>query len=304
MAASSELSSRDLLSSTSSTAKAAAAQLSRRRSSRELGSEYRQVNRPEQQTSLSEASLDGDGRHQDDVREADSRHLLRGVGEGIDLNKREEVTFAPEGWVERNVQGRSLTVGGSAHLSSNEKSTDSHDHQQSRRTFFSLQVEQLGGKGPNADRDSELKETIRKMSRREAGVADEEKRPRFSDLLFTPRLTLFDRHNSERSSFRGIYTLFWLATFFLAVKIGARNWHRYGSVLGGNEIFTLILQRDLLVLGLTDGVLCAATTFCLLLQRLILSGYLSWGHQGWIIQNVSFRLTLLKQTSLLFVMVW
>jgi hypothetical protein len=60
----------------------------------------------------------------------------------------------------------------------------------------------------------------------------------------------------------------------------------YGNILGTNEIIGLMLQRDLIVLGLSDGVMCASTGFCWILQRLILAGYISWNGEGWIIQNV------------------
>ena len=49
---------------------------------------------------------------------------------------------------------------------------------------------------------------------------------------------------------------------------------------------TIMFSRDVLVLGITDGVMCMATSFCILLQKVILKGYLSWNREGWIIQNV------------------
>lgn len=305
MSTSPEVLSRDLLSSPSSTSYAAepslpgpldpagssAAQLSRRR---ELGLASRQIIGPEH-SSLDQAS-DGDDQ---DILEADSQVLSRGVGEG---SLKGEI---PEGSVELNVQRGILTVEGSSDHFSNEKSAVSRDHQ-----TFPVRVEELGGKGHyrlKSD-DPELKEIIRKRLQRAAGVGGERKRPRFSELVFTRQFTAFDRQNSESSPFRGFYTLFWLGTFLLVVKIGARNWNIYGNVFGGNEILTLILQRDLLVLGLTDGILCASTAFCLLLQRLILSGYLSWDRQGWIIQHVSYHLILAlrlhQHNQLLFVTAW
>jgi len=41
------------------------------------------------------------------------------------------------------------------------------------------------------------------------------------------------------------------------------------------------------MLGLSDGVMCAATGFSLILQKLIRRGFLSWDREGWIIQSVS-----------------
>ena len=295
------------------------APLSRRR--RELDLASRQIaNAPEptQQTSLNApapapasvlapASFDKErdghvhkaGRHREDgLEERDMRDILRPrVGERSTVSSKEEedVNHASNGKnMEANVSCGSLTVEGSVQLPSYEQSLDSRDHQQSRQTSFLLQVEGLDDKGYRKltfDDDLDLKEVIReKLQREEAGVGVEDKKTRFSDLVFTPRLTIFDRFNSERSPFRGLHTLFWLGMFFMVIKIGARNWNLHGSILGGNEVLAGILQRDLLILGLSDGILCASTAFSLLLQRLILSGYLSWDRQGWIIQNVSIYL--------------
>lgn len=72
----------------------------------------------------------------------------------------------------------------------------------------------------------------------------------------------------------------------LLIQISANNWRTYGSIFGGNEIVHLMLSRDVLVLGLTDGIMCASTVVCLLLQKVIAHGYLSWDRTGWILQNV------------------
>lgn len=135
--------------------------------------------------------------------------------------------------------------------------------------------------------DPELREILRKALRREAEAKSSTKRrTRFRDLVFTRQFTAFDRQNTVSSPFRGFYTLFWLATFLMLVKIAASNWRSYGSVFGRNEILTMMFYRDVLVLGLTDGFMCASTVFCLLLQKAILADYLSWNKHGWLIQNV------------------
>lgn len=72
----------------------------------------------------------------------------------------------------------------------------------------------------------------------------------------------------------------------MLVKVAAANWKFYGNIFGGNEILTIMFRRDVLVLGLTDGVLCGSTVWCLALQRAVLKGYLDWNKSGWIIQNV------------------
>ena len=91
---------------------------------------------------------------------------------------------------------------------------------------------------------------------------------------------------SAGSPFHGFFTLFWLGIAIFMIQVAAKNWQAHGNVLGTNEILTLMLRRDLMVLGLSDGILFAASAFGWILQKLILRGYLSWDSTGWIIQNV------------------
>lgn len=65
------------------------------------------------------------------------------------------------------------------------------------------------------------------------------------------------------------------------------NWQKHGSILGSNEIIKDFMNRDLIVFGLSDGIMCGSTGFGLILQKLIQYGYLSWNKEGWIIQSVS-----------------
>jgi sterol O-acyltransferase len=48
----------------------------------------------------------------------------------------------------------------------------------------------------------------------------------------------------------------------------------------------LMFSHDVLVLGLTDGVMYAATFEGYFFQKLVRHGYISWAKSGWIIQNV------------------
>ena len=136
--------------------------------------------------------------------------------------------------------------------------------------------------------DPEIREILSRGLQREAKGPDTKLRSRFSDLVFTRQFTTFDRQNpaSASSPFHGFFTLFWLSIFLMLVKLAASNWKTYGSVFGPHEILTMMFHRDVVVLGLTDGLMCASTVFCLLLQKVILAGYLSWDRSGWIIQNV------------------
>lgn len=159
----------------------------------------------------------------------------------------------------------------------------------SQTTSFMLQETGEDGKYILNANDPELREILRKGLQRDAEAKSSKRgRTRFRDLVFTPQFTAFDRQNTASSPFRGFYTLFWLATFLMLVKIAASNWNSYGSVFGRNEILMMMFHRDVLVLGLTDGIMCASTVFCLLLQKAILADYLSWNKHGWLIQNVSY----------------
>jgi sterol O-acyltransferase len=73
------------------------------------------------------------------------------------------------------------------------------------------------------------------------------------------------------------------------VQTAFRNWAIYGHVFGTNEIMGMMLDRDLLVLLISDGIICGSTGFGWIVQKLVFKGYLSWNKQGWIIQNVSLR---------------
>jgi sterol O-acyltransferase len=72
----------------------------------------------------------------------------------------------------------------------------------------------------------------------------------------------------------------------LLIQISANNWRTYGSIFGGNEIVRLMLSHDVVMLGLTDGVMCASTVFCLFLQKAIARRWFRWDRSGWILQNV------------------
>jgi sterol O-acyltransferase len=133
-----------------------------------------------------------------------------------------------------------------------------------------------------------LKEVLRHNAYLERSGISETRRFRFRDLKFTRQMSTFDRQNPKftSSQFRGFFTLFWLGVALFLVKVAANNWRTYGTIWGKNEIIHLMFRKDVLVLGLTDMVLCCSTLFCLGLQRVIQRGYLRWSGLGWVIQNV------------------
>lgn len=202
------------------------------------------------------------------------------------------------------VVGKPTLVASEMHMSGPGQVGDGQSHQRlesparepdgspaQRRQSVSIHLENSDEEGRyllTAD-GSRLREILRRGVERQSQGANAKRRSRFSDLIFTRQLTAFDRQNpiSASSPFHGFYTLFWLGTALLLLRVGANNWRTYGSVCGRHEIVTMMFHRDVALLGLTDGVMCASTLFCLILQRAITRGYLSWNKQGWMIQNVS-----------------
>jgi len=163
----------------------------------------------------------------------------------------------------------------------------------SRRRSVQVILEETHKKGRyvlTAD-DPELRELLRHGLDKEAAAldaSDRKKRLRVRDLVFTRQFTTFDRQNpaAAESPFHGFFTLFWLCMAGMLIKIAAQNWRTYGSPLGNAELLNMMFRKDLLVLGLTDGVMCAATLFGVLMQKLVSRGYIKWNREGWIIQNL------------------
>lgn len=74
------------------------------------------------------------------------------------------------------------------------------------------------------------------------------------------------------------------------VRLAAENWAKFGNIFGPNDIAEIMFHRDVMVLGLSDGFMCAATGFGLIMQKFVCRGLFNWNREGWIIQSVSTRL--------------
>ncbi|KAM0705028.1 hypothetical protein Q7P35_007815 [Cladosporium inversicolor] len=160
----------------------------------------------------------------------------------------------------------------------------------SRRRSIQIKLQKTDRKGEytlTAD-DPEISDILQKGIEREKREAKDKNRTRLRDLVFTRQFTTFDRQNpaSAESPFFGFFTLFWLSMVLLFVQVSMHNWRAYGSILGSNQIMKMMFSHDVLVLGLTDGVMCAATVEAYFLSKLVQKGYINWAKQGWIIQNV------------------
>lgn len=106
--------------------------------------------------------------------------------------------------------------------------------------------------------------------------------------MFTRQFTAFDRQNTEsgNSPFHGFFNLVWLGVAIFIVQTSLHNYRTYGNILGTNEIMNTMMNRDLIGLGISDGVLYATTGFGWVLQCVIHRGWLTWNKSGYIIQSV------------------
>ncbi|KAF1985376.1 MBOAT-domain-containing protein [Aulographum hederae CBS 113979] len=178
--------------------------------------------------------------------------------------------------------------------SSGSNPEDSHSyantHNRRRSVHVILEETKKGRYVLRAD-EPEVRDILRRITEKEAAAvdaSDKKSRVRFRDLVFTRQFTTFDRQNplSSESPFHGFFTLFWLCMALLLVKIAAQNWKLHGSVFGEAQLLHMMFERDVTLLGITDGVMCAGTLFGYFLQKVIAKGYIRWNTSGWIIQNL------------------
>jgi len=165
----------------------------------------------------------------------------------------------------------------------------------------SVTLEKTGKRGRyilTAD-DPEIRGILKRALAREQEDASGKRKSVVRDILFTRRFTAFDRQNVSNtdSPFFGFFVLFWIVMAFMLIRVAAKNWKDYGSILGSNEIMKLMFGRDIIVLAVTDGVMCASTALGLVYQKMILKGDLDWDKSGWIIQQA-------WQTFYLFAVLW
>ncbi|QIW98876.1 hypothetical protein AMS68_004394 [Peltaster fructicola] len=160
-----------------------------------------------------------------------------------------------------------------------------------KRKSIQVTLEKTGSKGRyvlKAD-DPEIRDILKKgIERQELEALNKKPRARFRDMVFTRQFTTFDRQNGSAadSPFFGFFTLFWIAMVLMFVQVSISNWRTYGSVLGNQQIIKLMLSKDVLLLGIVDGVMCGSTFFTYLLQVAVARGYINWSKSGWIVQNV------------------
>ncbi|GKU01559.1 unnamed protein product [Fusarium langsethiae] len=139
------------------------------------------------------------------------------------------------------------------------------------------------------DEDKSLQQLLMTSSQwSEESSGPKIRRRKFTDLVFTRQFSAFDRHNPSafNSLFHGFYTLFWLAVSLFVLKISVRNWQVYGNPLGTSDIMKTMFHRDVVVLLLSDGIMCALTAVTWLNQWLVSANYLNWDGAGWLLQHI------------------
>jgi sterol O-acyltransferase len=189
------------------------------------------------------------------------------------------------------LRGRLTTTSPSSSSTSDSSGTACEHKDRARRRSIPVKLRETGQAGQyilTAEDAELLLEVLRDNLRLEKSDAPRKRHFLFRDLQFTRQRSAFDRQNPSFSSsqFHGFFTLFWLGVALMLVKVAANNFRTYGTPFGTTEVIELMLSRDVLVLGITDFILCWSTLFCLGLQRAILRGYLRWSGFGWVIQNV------------------
>lgn len=196
----------------------------------------------------------------------------------------------PEGETEL-LRGRLTTTPPSSSSTSVSSGAAFEHENRARRRSISVKLQETDQAGQyilTAEDAELLQEVLRDNLLLEKSGASQKRPFLFRDLQFTRQRSAFDRQNPSFSSsqFHGFFTLFWLGVALMLVKVAANNWRTYGTPFGTTEIIELMLSRDVLVLGITDFILCWSTLFCLGLQRAIFRGYLRWSGLGWVVQNV------------------
>ncbi|PHH51660.1 Sterol O-acyltransferase 2 [Ceratocystis fimbriata CBS 114723] len=134
---------------------------------------------------------------------------------------------------------------------------------------------------------TELRDVIKSSLQNCDGPKKVLKRGKFRDLIFTKQFSAFDGQNDSaaNSPFIGFFNLFWMSVFMYMLKIVVLNISIHGNPLGTHEIISTMVSRDLVYLGLADGVMCALTLVSWGIQRIMFAGYLNWDRSGWLLQH-------------------
>lgn len=104
-------------------------------------------------------------------------------------------------------------------------------------------------------------------------------------LHFRARLTQFDLSNPDRSNdtFRGFYTLFWIAMGFYVIQAVVRCYEQEGILLSLG--FFRLLSKDGVALLVSDLTMVSMTLFSVLFSNLFIWGVLPYETVGFVVQH-------------------
>lgn len=104
-------------------------------------------------------------------------------------------------------------------------------------------------------------------------------------LLFKARLTQFDLTNPEshNDTFRGFYTLFWIAMGFYVIQAAIKCYEQEGILLSLR--FFRLISEDGLGLLISDLTMVSMTLFSVLFSKLFIWNILPYDSIGFIIQH-------------------
>lgn len=105
-------------------------------------------------------------------------------------------------------------------------------------------------------------------------------------LLFKARMSKFDISNPETSNdtFRGFYTLFWIAMAFYVIQTAIRCYEQEGVIISLG--FFRLFSKDSLALLISDMTMVATTVFSVLFSKLFVWGILPYDPVGVILQHM------------------
>lgn len=105
-------------------------------------------------------------------------------------------------------------------------------------------------------------------------------------LLFKARHTQFDLSNpdNQNESFRGFYTLFWIAMGFYVIQAAMKCYEQEGILISLG--FYRLISKDGLALLISDLTMVSMTLFSVLFSKLFLWNVLPYDTIGFIIQHI------------------
>ncbi|KAG2731997.1 hypothetical protein G9P44_004414 [Scheffersomyces stipitis] len=131
-----------------------------------------------------------------------------------------------------------------------------------------------------------LTNTTTRLNRRKRSDSKTKYVSEMADVKFHRHSSsIFDEEYVKESQFFGFYVLFWLATGLFMTNTLIHVY--FENSLGFLEWpIVMILRKDLIRVGITDGVMFLSIYFVYLIQYACKKRWISWRRQGWVIQAV------------------